>query len=737
MAVIWAWVWASAMVAGAGLAVPHPAGANEPSRPAQAAEIESCLAEKRQPLELLAVRKLFEDVQPSPVEAIVVTSMPKGIRVFVAFNGPVVIPRTVSSVFMAVSHLGRMTVVDLSGIPPGLRGQQGAPKPEPLTLLAGGHLAVLTGEPSTQAWQGEEPDLGRMVVIAGNSDYTVSGGCLSTLRVLPSAGGVVASAMLPLTLLQSPREILVKAGRETLSLSTCCARVPQAHAVDTLRDLLDPEVLSDRMRLARAQAADIPFDRAPDVSAAAALLAQGDFSEASQILGGMTEAVYSTAPEIVYLKRLSALGLALSDSEGAPGSSALVRGIEGLPGGQLLANCRTPGVAPRAPDGEFARLRSQLAGLAIPVRRIFILCQIEDLKRSGEIRDALALLRALAPVDGPDELDPTLAIENILLLGSADEKSLADLYRQRVEASFEANQVQVDLRPYADAPELLSLFSTGFVIGQIMERRFSFGDAAIDARLLSSALAVAPGSVIEKTIDRVSILDRAFADQRFRHQVESMLAGRIADLAGRDDAPLSLPTLLSSADFLRTRTSGTNMARLALALARSALNTGLTDMALDLLSTSFDAEAATLAARIPRSQAPSPQAAVGGGQARSGPEATATPPQPTTGIRETAPQQALPDSDLRTFVARYLDIASAIASPGEAVESFTAKINQRIRPRHPDAADRLINLINEETAGFVRDAAGLDGTAKNGAISPEARLLERIRQPDLGAKPPP
>ena len=102
-----------------------------------------------------------------------------------------------------------------------------------------------------------------------------------------------------------------------------------------------------------------------------------------------------------------------------------------------------------------------------------------------------------------------------------------------------------------------------------------------------------------------------------------------------------------------------------------------------------------------------------------------------------APQQVLPDADLRMFVARYLDIASAIASAGEAVERFTAEIDQRIRPRHPAAADRLAALVAEATAGFVRDAAGLDGIRKTGAASPEARLLERIRQPDLAGKPGP
>jgi hypothetical protein len=277
-----------------------------------------------------------------------------------------------------------------------------------------------------------------------------------------------------------------------------------------------------------------------------------------------------------------------------------------------------------------------------------------------------------------------------------------------------------------------------------MERRLSFGDAAIDARLLSSALAVAPEAIVEKTVDRVSILDRAFADQRFRHQVESMLASRIADLAGRDDSPLSLPVLLTSADFLRTRASGPSTARLALSLARSALNIGLTDMALDLLGTSFDAEAAALAAKIPMPpptsvEAPASQTAKGG--VHSGPEATpgssTSPPSPMPNSPGAAPQPVLPDDDLRMFVARYLDIASAIASAGEAVERFTAEIDQRIRPRHPAAADRLAALVAEATAGFVRDAAGLDGIRKTGAASPEARLLERIRQPDLAGKPGP
>ncbi len=724
----------------------HGAAAGETTEPGHPAEIESCLAEKRPPLDLLAVRTLFEEVQPSPVEAIIVTSMPKGVRIFVAFNGPVVVPRAVESVFQAVSHLGKMTVVDLSGLPPGLAAPEGAPKPEPLTLLPGGHLAVLTGEPGSQAWQGEEPDLGRVVVVPGSSDYTASGGCLSTLRVLPTAGGVVVSATKPVNLAQSPRETLIKSGGETLSLSTCCARVPETRSIETLHDLLDPEILADRIRAARAQAADVPFDRAPDASAASVLLAQGDFSEATQVLAGITEPVYGNIPEISYLKRLGNLGLALSDADGAPQASAGPRGIEALPGGRLLAGCRSTGTAARPTDGEFARLRSQLAGLAIPVRRIFILCQIEDLKRSGELRDALALLRALAPVDGPDELDPTLAIENILLLGSADEKTLANLYRQRVEASFETHQVQIDLRPYADAPELLSLFSPEFVIGQILDRRLSFGDAAIDARLLSAAVAVAPASVIETAVDRTSVLDRAFADQRFRHKVEATLAARIADMAGKDDAPLSLPALLASADFLRTRASGPSTARLALALARSALNIGLTDMALDLLDTSFNAEAAALSARIP---APGPTVAAVTEPGHAKPEAghaaaPATHDHGTEGgvAGPAAPAMAgdiagaLPDTELQTFVARYLDITSAIASPGEAVEGLTAAIDQRIRPRHPEAADRMASFIAEETVGFVRDAAGIDGARKGGPASPEARLLERIRQPDLAGKPP-
>jgi len=731
--------------------------------PGHPAEIESCLAEKRPPLDLLAIRMLFEEVQPSPVEAIVVTSMPKGVRIFVAFNGPVVVPRAVSSVFQAVSHLGKMTVVDLAGLPPGLTAPNGTPQPEPLTLLPGGHLAVLTGEPGAQAWQGEEPDLGRVVVIPGTGDYTASGGCLSTLRILPSAGGVVVSATKPVSLAQSPRETLIKSGGETLSLSTCCARVPVLHNLETLHDLLDPEILADRVRAARALAADVPFDRAPDASAAATLLAQGDFSEASQVLAGITETVYSNMPEIGYLKRLGNLGLALSDADGAPQSSTGPRGIESLPGGRLLGGCRSPGAAARPADGEFARLRSQLAGLAIPVRRIFILCQIEDLKRSGELRDALALLRALAPVDGPDELDPTLAIENILLLGSADEKTLANLYRQRVEASFETHQVQIDLRSYADSPEVLSLFSPEFIIGQILERRLSFGDAAIDARLLSNALAEAPSAMIEKAVDRTSILDRAFADQRFRHKVEATLAARIADMAGKDDAPLSLPALLASADFLRTRASGPSTARLALALARSALNIGLTDMALDLLETSFNAEAAALAARIPAPGIPAaapvtepaghaapapghgaePTAHDHGSEASTNALAPhdhgvedATAP-PAAAAKSEAVAGALPDEELKTFVARYLDITSAVSSPGDAVEGLTATINERIRPRHPEASDRMAGFIAEETVRFVRDAAGIDGVRKTGKPSPEAKLLERIRQPDLGGKPPP
>ena len=98
---------------------------------------------------------------------------------------------------------------------------------------------------------------------------------------------------------------------------------------------------------------------------------------------------------------------------------------------------------------------------------------------------------------------------------------------------------------------------------------------------------------------------------------------------------------------------------------------------------------------------------------------------------------ALPAGELKTFVARYLDITSAVSSPGEAVEGLTAVINERIRPRHPEAADRMAGFIAEETVDFVRDAAGIDGVRKAGNASPEARLLERIRQPDLAGKPTP
>jgi hypothetical protein len=130
------------------------------------------------------------------------------------------------------------------------------------------------------------------------------------------------------------------------------------------------------------------------------------------------------------------------------------------------------------------------------------------------------------------------------------------------------------LARYRWLPDVETLFGAGAVVEQLMVRRVSFGDPALDAAMLARALDQAPPEVIAAALWRNTAIARVFADERLRSYLLGRLARRVNESFAPPQASMPLQLVLSLLEFSNEPGLGDERFRLKELFALRALEIG-------------------------------------------------------------------------------------------------------------------------------------------------------------------
>jgi len=498
----------------------------------------------------------------------------------------------------------------------------------------------------------------------------------------PSVGGAVILARGRPIVDAAPRETIVRGERATILVSACCAAAEPVAQPAAVSDVLARPYLTAAVERARLADLGVPADRLDDLVEAAAQLMHGNFEEGAQILASLTASPYRSMPVVSYMDALVSLGTAaFGRPRTAPGAER--PGIDGLPAGRQIDQCLDLATAQARPAlGRGLRIPASVLR-ALPPRLSEALqrCEVTLLRAAGDHRGALeSLRRNFADPLQADDGETWLLLENIALLHASGEQALAQLYRDRLEASWRRSGLPVDLRPYQSMPQVGDLLSPSFTIELVARRGLGFGDPALTARVFRLAIDRAGAAELRATLLHFERALAVVGDPRLGAYVAGGLARRL--LAARDEllAGPDFPTYFALGRLLPRPGLGAAAPALALLAAAYAAELGLADEGLDRL----DMVAAA--------------GALGPADA------------------------AWLDGLMR---AAALQLAEA-APIGEVV----AQLDRRWGQAGGAVAARWPALRHELQVGAVRDAAGLAGDGarpESRAAASEAALLERIR----------
>lgn len=410
-----------------------------------------------------------------------------------------------------------------------------------------------------------------VLVLPSREPMRVAGGCIGDLVVAPSVGGVIVVASGTIEVEQGPEEVLVRGAGATLSLSSCCSDLPRPVALTSLKDMFDAEAVIGHLRHARLRL-DMPADRSPEVRDWLEHLQRGRFDEARAISEQVLGTPYGRAPVIQFLARATEVGRRgrgraaaavdpLSSSPALPGTSAL---NACLAADKAEGPLRTAAASPS---------RAELAGLPKALREMFLRCRVAVALRTGDARSGLDALREIGPIEGEGASMET-QVENILLLRLAGEAGLAGLYRERLEEKLVTTGPSVSLARYRWLPEVETLFGARAVVEQLMVRRISFGDPALDAAMLARALDQASPEVVATALWRHSSIARMFADERLRSHLLGRLARQVSESFGPLEVSMPLPLVLSLLEFSNEGGLGDDRLRIKELFAHRALKIG-------------------------------------------------------------------------------------------------------------------------------------------------------------------
>jgi len=518
---------------------------------------------------LAAARETLAKVQAMPLDGMVVGEVGgRGFASVVDPKAPVVVPR-VGGATIVPRRLGRMVVIE-GNLARGSGRPSSTPAASPKVAAdySVGFLRADVGmTPAVERLDGDRS----VLVLPSREPLRIAGGCIGSMIVAPSIGGVIVVASGAIEVEQGPEEVLVRAAGAVLSLSPCCADPPKPVPLISLKDMFDSEAVIGHLRHARLRL-DMPADRSSEMREWLEHLQQGRFDEARAISEQFRATPYGRAPVVQYLAHATEIG---RRSRGrATGAADLLPSSPALPGTSALNAClaadkaegpvRTAAASPS---------RAELTGLPKALREMFLRCRVAVALRTGDFRAGLDALREIGPIEGDDASMET-QVENVLLLNLAGEASLAGLYRERLEEKLVNAGLSVALARYRWLPDVETIFGAGAVVEQLMVRRVSFGDPTLDAAMLARALDQAPPQVVAAALRRHTAIARVFADERLRSYLLGRLARRVNESFAPPQASMPLPLVLSLLEFSNEPGLGDDRFRLKELFALRALEIG-------------------------------------------------------------------------------------------------------------------------------------------------------------------
>lgn len=524
---------------------------------------------------LAAARETLANVQAMPLDGMVVGEVNgRGFASVVDPKAPVVVPR-VGGATIVPRRLGRMVVIEGN-----LAAGSGRPSSTPAAspkLAANQSVGFLRADvgmtPAVEMLDGDRS----VLVLPSREPLRIAGGCIGRMIVAPSIGGVIVVASGAIEVEQGPEELLVRAAGAVLSLSPCCADPPKPVPLTSLKDMFDSEAVIGHLRHARLRL-DMPADRSSEMREWLEHLQQGRFDEARAISEQLRATPYGRTPVVQYLVHATEIG---RRSRGrATAAADLLPSSPVLPGTSALNAClaadkaegpvRTAAASPS---------RAELTGLPKAIREMFLRCRVAVALRTGDVRAGLDALREIGPIEGKDASMET-QVENVLLLRLAGESSLAGLYRERLEEQLVNSGLSVSLARYRWLPDVETLFGAGTVVEQLMIRRVSFGDQALDAAMLARALDQAPPELVAAALWRHTAIVRVFADERLRSYLLGRLARRVNESFAPPQASMPLPLVLSLLEFSNEPGLGDERFRLKELFALRALEIGAIEVSM-------------------------------------------------------------------------------------------------------------------------------------------------------------
>lgn len=518
---------------------------------------------------LAAARETLVNAQAVPLEGIVVGEVDgRGFASVVDPLAPVVVPRGGSET-IAPRRLGRMVVIE-GNLARGSSRPSAASAASP-KVIAGQAVGFLRADvgiaPAVERLNGDRS----ILVLPSREPMLVAGGCIGRMIVAPSIGGVIVVAAGVIEVEQGPEEILVRAAGAVLSLSPCCADVPKPVPLTSLKDMFDSEAVTGHLRHARPRL-DMPADRSSEVRDWLEHLHRGRFDEARAVSEQLLATPYGRAPVVQYLARATEVG---RRSRGrVTAAIELLPSSPPLPGTSALNACLAADKADIPVRAAAASpSRAELTGLPMPLREMFLRCRVAVALRTGDVRSGLDALREIGPIEG-DNASMETQVENVLLLRLAGETSLAGLYGERLEEKLFNSGLPVSLVRYRWLSHVESLFGARSVVEQLMVRRISFGDPALDAAMLARAIDQASPEVVVAALSRHASISRMFADERLRAYLLGRLARRVNDVFGPLQATMPLALVLSLLEFSNEPGLGDERFRLKDLFAYRALEIG-------------------------------------------------------------------------------------------------------------------------------------------------------------------